>query len=535
MRFTEFCGSFWRVQLLAGAVSQIRSSNLELIVEPSLSKDGEHVFTVESIFDRQGNAIPGAAGRIIWSAEDGLKFHFEIPHESPFEGVPSSFGMSDQPPTGLSEVTHVPSWSGVIDGGGKFMLFGAGGIVDTKHQPFRPELGADSTVDGRAALGSMTFPLSCPLAFRDDTPNHPRDFVPSFSLLPWPTYDQLKFVHGDVLHTRLRGKLVLESDPPLTIYQGTADPGARHGVWVVDEGPLPESERSPSEHVDDARSFLSYLVGRDLPIHWRDRFPDESNIRRLYMGARRATSEIQGNEQPLPLYGVAGSLTHGRAVAEKLPTLFSRFERVRRDYNLEFVLSPIWAAFDGYFDDRLALGCVSLERLATAHGDHLKKLIGERPKTEFLTTLQSKAFLKALAETADDVAKNTGISGDNLRILKNKLNNAHQPPNADKLAQAFQDIGLELSEEERKTLDNRNRALHGRATMVGEDIASVEADLRRFDILRTLIHKAVLGLLDYDGMYVDYGDRQAGTNYTVKHFVRQPKKSVPALADSDPQ
>ncbi len=60
--------------------------------------------------------------------------------------------------------------------------------------------------------------------------------------------------------------------------------------------------------------------------------------------------------------------------------------------------------------------------------------------------------------------------------------------------------------------------------MDGQDLESIEADLKRFDILRTLVNKAVLGLLDYSGKYVDYGDREPGKAHKVTPFVRTPPK-----------
>ncbi len=35
-----------------------------------------------------------------------------------------------------------------------------------------------------------------------------------------------------------------------------------------------------------------------------------------------------------------------------------------------------------------------------------------------------------------------------MRILQNKIKNVHQPPNADKLAQVYEDLGVELRPEE---------------------------------------------------------------------------------------
>jgi hypothetical protein len=80
------------------------------------------------------------------------------------------------------------------------------------------------------------------------------------------------------------------------------------------------------------------------------------------------------------------------------------------------------------------------------------------------------------------------------------------------------ELGVDLTEEERAIIGNRNDSLHGRATLLdGSDPICLHDELRRFDVLRTLIHRAVLSLLDYDGPYVDYGARPATGTF---QFVR---------------
>ena len=109
------------------------------------------------------------------------------------------------------------------------------------------------------------------------------------------------------------------------------------------------------------------------------------------------------------------------------------------------------------------------------------------------------------------------IPDDVLAVIKRKIANIHQPPNADKRALVFTDVGLTLRVDEADAIANRNRALHGRATLEdAENLQSIDEELRRFNVMRTLIHKAILRLLDYNGPYMDYGDHPDGKAYTIK-------------------
>jgi hypothetical protein len=312
--------------------------------------------------------------------------------------------------------------------------------------------------------------------------------------------------------------------PKLTVYLGSS-PETRHGVWLVDEGPAPSAERLPTDAAEDARAFLSFLVGRHLPFYWRDTLQGNDRIQRLYFGALRPHAPVLGNEQPVPLGDVREAFSDGVAIGHRLPPLFARFRAVREDYNFDFVLSPLWTALDGYVDDKLAEACVSLERLATAHADYLKKSGKEKAKVELLTKKQATAVREALTKAADKVADVAFIPPDVLTIIKNKIGNIHQPPNADKLELVFTHVGITLRGDEERAISNRNRALHGRATLGGLDLAAIAEELKRFNILQTLIHKAVLRLIDYSGPYMDYGDYPEGKAYSVKELSSPPPKS----------
>ena len=510
---------------LEASIGDFRQAVGDVIAQRNASagllSDGTHRFPINTLLNVDGNEICGVIGEVCWSAKDGLTYRFEFPHASTSDAAPSSFDMTPRPGDGsLSEVSQAPSWSGTLADGGEFMLFSAAGPVNTRPTPVRGQYTSRSICTGKAALGSIKLPLNHPLAFQHDTPHLRREFLPSFKMLSWPDPEDFSFIDETTHHQRLRNRVILQTDPQLqlTVYLGSTTPGTEQGVWLVDEGSSPESERMASQASEDARAFLSFMVGRNLPFYWRDTFV-EASIHRLYMGALRPQTPVLGNEQPVPLYHVREAFTDGMPIGSRLPPLFERFRQARIDYNLDFVLNPILTALDGYVDDKLAEVSVSLERLSTAHADYLKSSGKPRSKAAFLSKKQGAVLREALTKAAKQVAKDEQISQHVLTIIERKISNIHQPPNADKLEVVFIDLGLTLRSDEQELLSNRNRALHGRATLSDrEDLVAIAEELRRFNVLRTLIHKAILRLLDYTGPYMDYGDHPEGKAYTVKQM-----------------
>jgi hypothetical protein len=198
--------------------------------------------------------------------------------------------------------------------------------------------------------------------------------------------------------------------------------------------------------------------------------------------------------------------------------MFARFRDISGGYDIDFISSPIWAAFDTYADDKLAFACVSLERLATAHDEFLKMNSGLVPAAEeFLTAEQGGALKPVLQAVVKALAAPLKLAPEAQRILiEKKINNIHAAPNADKLTEVFTFLGLDLSPQEKKAIDFRNRTLHGRRTMKETSLAAVAEETRRFDILRTLVNKAMLRLLRYDGPYLDCGSPTESRTFSIK-------------------
>lgn len=70
-------------------------------------------------------------------------------------------------------------------------------------------------------------------------------------------------------------------------------------------------------------------------------------------------------------------------------------------------------------------------------------------------------LIEKMNELVQKFSTENGIQIDTLAPILRKIKHINSPPNADKLSKVFDLIGYELSEEEKKFLNERNRFLHG--------------------------------------------------------------------------
>jgi hypothetical protein len=374
-------------------------------------------------------------------------------------------------------------------------------------------------------LCELVLPNDGSLSFFRATARKPRYFISGFQPCPWPDFFEER--SNDGTSFRSTGCLTLQAAPLLRVILGN-ECGVPDGAWLVDEGDVPPDICTVPETCSEARRFISFLVGRTVPFLWTDRFTEADHLTRLYYGSPHGFSEVLGSEQSLPLCHLCDVIKYSQDICAKLPAMFEKFP-VAKDYDIDFISSPTWSAFDTYADDKLTFVCVSLERLATAHEEFLKKNPHLVPETEeFLTKEQAEALKPVLGAVVKALAPPLQFSSKTVRILVDKkINNIHTPPNADKLKDVFTFLGLALSTDETKAIDFRNRTLHGRRTMKETSLAAVAEETGRSDVLRTLINKAMLRLLDYDGPYMDCGDPAPPKGFSIKVLDKRPAAPSP--------
>ncbi len=498
--------------------------------QPYLESDGTQVFPINHVTLPGCHSYPGATGEIRWSQTEGLTFCMELPHEPDQAAVPQMHGAEPRPRPGqFCEVSTEPAWTGTLADGSEFRLFSPKGTSNTSFTSGAAGPSTRTVLKGRAAFAEVEIPKASPLAFWHESPQCPRFFIAGLHLLPFPHSYDVTYTMGGTYTKRGCMCLILTESPKLQIIP-CEKVAVADGCWMAYEAEAPANMRMPPAACEDARAFISFLVGRNIPFLWTDRFPGGDRLVRMFHGSHRPPANIIGNEQPLPIGVIADAFEHGCKIGPQLPALFEKFKQVRAEYNIEFISSPIWTAFDSFTDDKLTHVCVSLERLATAHADWLKAHPDKAPPPEiFLTDVQGKTIRDLFRASLKAVATALGIAPKTVKILDEKrIGNIHETPNADKLKQVFTDLGITLTVEENKTLGNRNRTLHGNATLGGTSLADVAAEMKRFDILRTLISKAMLRLLDYTGPYMDYGDRPTNKGFSIKTMEARPQPAAGA-------
>lgn len=494
---------------------------MDSLQPPFVCEDGDHVFPVNNIRRWMESPHVGSTGEVRWNHREGVTFRFELPARTLgelFTPLPAPSGGAGS----MHAISQEPEWAGTLANGTEILLYGT--LERQTGQMTNGTGGSSSgrTVRGQAAYVKVTLAKDDDLSYWDDTSAGDRLYFVGLEMFPWPEDDMVHWERGERSGSFSRAWMGL--NPTLKLVRARKSPPEEEAVWLTYTA---DGKADPfwfDKPCEDAKGFVSLLVGRATPFLWNDTFVDDSHLVRLYRMGHGRRHALTGAEQPFPLGRSTEMFKHGREIIRQLPEMFARFVELRDSYDVEWIASPIWYAYDSYVDDQLALACVSLERLATAHSSHRKKLDRASKAKPFLDPAAFDALRKAMASALDRVATDHNLPDDVKTILSRKIGSMNHPPNADKLSAVFEDVGIVLTAAERKVIDNRNRSLHGSKTMgdAGQTNAIAE-EVLRFDTMRTLINRALLTILGYSGPYTDYSARPEKGNAPMGTIV-QPQK-----------
>jgi len=116
------------------------------------------------------------------------------------------------------------------------------------------------------------------------------------------------------------------------------------------------------------------------------------------------------------------------------------------------------------------------------------------------TTIK-KQFLKLI----DNLRHDNTINEEQERILSNKLNNWNQPTNRDSLTAPFIKYSYNLSKDEYKCIDNRNRFLHGSLPVNERDEDEAFRELYHISMtIHKLIYVLILKASEFNGFIINY-------------------------------
>jgi hypothetical protein len=298
--------------------------------------------------------------------------------------------------------------------------------------------------------------------------------------------------------------------------------------------------------------FISFLHGRKIVSHWADRRMSPDLIRRTYYGwVKISNSNYEDcDHQPLPYLSGVVSLQYSGDVLDQLPELYQKFCETSRLIDYEEILHPLWTAFNGVLQDRLALASVSLERLASVW-DRARENILEGPPRSNNSVWKQKPFLRRLRKTliaalnkvwekqpANERCTSKIVSCLKIKlkefilgkdceslseeerqelkaVISTRLNNITQIPNSANLRRPFEDLALKLATKEQEALMKRNDALHGNQEEGELSILDHDLSTEYFDHLRMLITKFILKVCRYEGPFIDYASRPETGNFSV--------------------
>lgn len=485
---------------------------------PYMADDGTHVFPVSAAWHASDSKDAVWFGEVCWSLRDGLTYSLE-----------KTVDWWDL--AGLSAQLHKPSaggagrmvpsdsnldWTARLSDGTELQLIGVIQDESSQQKNVNGGMTAKRFAKGQATHCIVSVPRESPLAFWHDTPPYARFFLFGLDVLIWPLSEEITYEIGNTQHTTSRRLFRLADD--LNVYATLDGRPKDLGAWITG----PDGADSAFEYdarFDQARTLTSLLSGRLTPFYWHDAFTTSDRLTRTYYGWRREAASRSPGRSVVPIESHnVDTLRHHQSVFEHLPGAYARLRQRVPDYNFDWILSPLWHGYDSYLEDRLAVACVALERLATAHRDYTRKVpIGPAAKTTLISAEQMDEVKKRVVPTLKAVATELGISTDDAELMVKRLGNLHQVTNTDKLTKVFTDYDIPITAFEEETINNRNRCLHGGTLLKNvNDLQQVEAEVLRFDTIRTLLHRGVLAILEYDGPYIDYSERPNEGNFPIK-------------------
>ena len=401
-------------------------------------------------------------------------------------------------------------WTAETHNGQKVELYG----LDERLSRKSSVDGSDSRIAGRAWSAVVELPKESPLAFWNATPEGPRTFFLGFGSYSWTTTEDVCFPSGNGTTETWRRSILLSTSPERQIYEAGFRVNLEDGAWLYYGSGHAENARTAIP-LPVERGFVSLLLGCRTSFFWRDEFLSKETLRRTYFGTERVTLErLKSVLSPLPFRGSKESLRFAKEVVEHIPALFDSYLRVNPHFDLAFILAPLWSAPNGLLTENLALACVSLERLASAWQVGLR--VGGA-KREFWSKTQRDKVCDTLKDRLKAIAADVSLTPTQVSVLEKRLDQLGAVPNADRLVEVFKALELPLSEFEREVVNDRNKALHGRPTLDrSRESPNYDAEVLRFDTLRMIVMKAVLGLLQYRGPFINYAARGPQTDFPVE-------------------
>lgn len=182
-------------------------------------------------------------------------------------------------------------------------------------------------------------------------------------------------------------------------------------------------------------------------------------------------------------------------VFSKLVSLLYKFDSLSRTalIVLEANLQPLELKAASY--------CIAFEALCHT----IKKEFGIDSPNVIDSDLWNNTVKSQFSDLIEKLYAEGKVDDDQKRILSNKLNNWNQPTNRDSLTAPFKKYSYDLSKDEYKCIENRNRFLHGSLPV---DERNEDEAFRELYHIAMTIHKLIYVLIlkasDFNGYIINY-------------------------------
>lgn len=167
--------------------------------------------------------------------------------------------------------------------------------------------------------------------------------------------------------------------------------------------------------------------------------------------------------------------------------LYENYEK----YNLRHILWRYWYALEAPLHMAGAHFGACIEAFQSAYVSVHSECFSQK----LIDKSQWKKFREQVLEVVDEL----DIAEQELKVLKNKINNLNQTPQSVITARFYSELGIKLSDLENSAWKERNNAAHGKSS--GEDF---KIQIRNIKILKCLLHRMLLIATKGSDLYIDY-------------------------------
>lgn len=265
----------------------------------------------------------------------------------------------------------------------------------------------------------------------------------------------------------------------LIMLKDTIDTYGKKGL-IFYQNPIDESLRKK------IRWCLSFLLGRPLVCIGYGIYNE--NYQLISFEAVTPDTNLKSRTPTLPPAPLDKIPSLNSISSEVLNTLIGKLINKYDEYDLEYIFSLYWLAINAHEKVKATIFGSCIEQLIKHHLANTK----EKSSGQILSSEKWKSLTQCIKKV---------LTEEEYDQIKNKFGYLNEKPIKNKINDACESLGFELSKEELEAWKQRNDASHG--NKVKQNFEKIKKTIEANKRLKMIFHKMLLSISDINE-YIDY-------------------------------